>query len=297
MRGRRFKPAGRRGRGAVVVTGATSGIGRAAALRLAHDGWRVFAGVRRQDDGAALAAAAAAIGVAPLLLPLLLDVTDGASVAAAASAVDAALAQRGERLAGLINNAGIAVAGPIEEVPLARLREVLEVNVVGATATTQAFLSQLRRARGRIVNVSSVSGRVAWPFLGPYAASKFALEALSDALRVELGPWGVRVILVEPGPVATPIWGKAEARVNADRAGIGDGSPYAPYVARARAAFQAAARRGIPPEAVAAVIAGALVAPRPRARYPIDSRGVAVALIARLAPDAVRDRLLRLRRA
>ena len=279
------------GRGAVVVTGATSGIGRATALRLAHDGWLVFAGVRRVAAGDTLAAEAGAIGAGAQLRPVRIDVTDETGVAAAASAVGASLAEHGLPLAGLINNAGIAAAGPIEEVPLARLREVLEINVVGAVAATQAFLPLLRRGRGRIVNISSVSGRIASPFLGPYAASKFALEAVSDALRVELAPWGVRVILIEPGPVATPIWGKGEAMVATDRAGIGAESPYAPYLGRVRAAFRDGARRGIPPEEIAEVIARALVAPRPHARYLLSRNRAAVELISRAVPERLRDRL------
>jgi NAD(P)-dependent dehydrogenase (short-subunit alcohol dehydrogenase family) len=188
-----------------------------------------------------------------------------------------------------VNNAGIAVAGPVEEVSLARLRAVLEINVVGAVATTQALLPLLRAGRGRIINVSSVSGRIAAPFLGAYAASKFALEALSDSLRVELAPWGLAVVLVQPGPVATPIWVKGEAMADEDRAGLGADSPYAPYLGRVRAAFRDGAQRGIPPEEVATVIAQALSAPQPRARYPVGRNRALVGLIARLAPDGLRD--------
>jgi NAD(P)-dependent dehydrogenase (short-subunit alcohol dehydrogenase family) len=279
-------------RGAVVVTGASSGIGWATALVLAHEGWLVFAGVRREDHGEALLAAAAALGAGVLLQPIRLDVTNEASIAAATAEIAAELEERGERLVGLVNNAGIAVAGPTEEIPLTRLRTVLEVNVVGAVATTQALLPLLRAGRGRIVNISSVSGRVASPFLGPYAASKFALEALSDALRVELAPWGLKVVLVEPGPVATPIWGKGEAMADEDREGISDSSPYAPYLGRVRMAFREGARRGIPPEVVAGVIVRALSVPRPRARYLVGSNRAAVALVARLAPDGMRDWLI-----
>jgi NAD(P)-dependent dehydrogenase (short-subunit alcohol dehydrogenase family) len=284
-----------RTRGAVVVTGASSGIGWATALVLAHEGWWVFAGIRQGSDGEALLAAAAAIGAGALLQPIRLDVTNEASIAAAAE-IAAKLNVRGDRLVGLVNNAGIAVAGPIEEIPLTRLRAVLEVNVVGAVATTQALLPLLRAGRGRIVNVSSVSGRVASPFLGPYAASKFALEALSDALRVELAPWGLKVVLVEPGPVATPIWGKGEAMADEDSAAVGDSSPYAPYLGRVRAAFRDGAQRGIPPEIVAGVIVRALSVPRPRARYLVGSNRAAVALVTRLAPDGVRDWLIARRR-
>ena len=157
-------------------------------------GWFVFGGVRTVRDLAKLAASAGAVGLGDLVQPILLDVTDSAQIAAAQELVALTLRERGLRLTGLINNAGIAVGGPLEEVPLARLREILAINVIGVVAVTQAFLPLLRAGRGRIINISSVSGRVAAPFLGPYAASKFALEALSDALRVELRPWGVPVM-------------------------------------------------------------------------------------------------------
>lgn len=278
--------------GAALITGASSGIGWATALVLAHGGWLVYAGVRREEDGAALAAAAAGIGAGALLRPIILDVTDATSVAAVIGVVESELREHRVTLAGLVNNAGIAVAGPVEEVPLARWRTVLDVNVTGAVAMAQACLPLLRAGRGRIVNISSVSGRVASPFLGPYAASKFALEALSDSLRLELAPWGVKVVLVEPGPVATPIWDKGEAMVAADRAHIGDASPYAPWLGQIRAAFRSSARRGIPPEVVAGVIVRALTTPHPQARYPIGSNRAAVALITRFAPDWVRDWLM-----
>lgn len=280
------------GRGAVVVTGASSGIGWATTIVLARRGWPVFAGVRREEDGATLVAAAGAVGVGGLVRPVILDVTDPASVAAAAAAIGEALPGHGGRLTGLVNNAGIAVAGPVEELPIARLREVLEINVIGAVAVAQALLPPLRRGRGRIVNVGSISGRIAPPFLGAYAASKFALAALSDALRVELSPWGLRVILIEPGPVATPIWGKGAAMAEIDRAAIGNYSQYMRYVARARARFGDGQRRGVAPGVVARVIADALATPRPRARYLVARNGMAIAGIARLAPDWLRDWLL-----
>jgi NAD(P)-dependent dehydrogenase (short-subunit alcohol dehydrogenase family) len=280
-------------RGTVVITGASSGIGRATALTLARAGWHVFAGVRREADGAALAADAGAIGVGALVRPLPLDVTDEASITRAVVAVRDELGADGGRLVGLVNNAGIAGAGPIEEVSLGRFREVLAVNVLGVVAVTQAFLPLLRQSRGRIVNVSSVSGRAAPPFLGPYAASKFALEALSDALRVELRPWGIKVIVVEPGPIATPIWEKGETAALADRESRA-GSPYAPYLDRVLGLFRGAAARGFPPERVAATIARALAVPRPRARYLVTRNALGFALFARLAPESLRDGLFAL---
>ena len=274
----------------VLVTGSSSGIGRATALTLARHGLRVFATVRRAEDAEALQVAAGAVGVGNTVRPVLLDVTDPAGIAEAAELVRRELAERGGALVGLVNNAGIVVGGPVEEVPLERLREVLEVNVVGVVAVTQAFLPLLRAGRGRIVNVSSVSGRVAAPFLGAYAASKFALEALSDALRVELRPWGLRMVLVEPGPVATPFWDKGHAEYDERESGEERaGSPYARYAPALRARFRESEAGGLPAEAVAQAIHRALVVPRPRARYLVTRRPLLFALFSRLAPDGVRD--------
>lgn len=281
-----------RGRGAVVITGASSGIGRTTALLLARRGWLVFGGVRTERDAVDLAAAAGAIGLGGLVQPLLLDVTDPEQIRAAVRAVEVGLRARDAGLVGLINNAGIVVAGPIEEVPLARLRAIFATNVIGVVAVTQAFLPLLRAGGGRIINISSVSGRIAPPFLGPYAASKFALEALSDSLRVELRPWGLRVILIEPGPIATPIWGKGEADALADRADLPADSPYAATVPRVRAMIRRAASRGLPAERVAEAILLALTAPHPRARYLLTRHRLIFALFVRLAPDGLRDLLL-----
>jgi NAD(P)-dependent dehydrogenase (short-subunit alcohol dehydrogenase family) len=175
----------------VLITGASSGIGAACAKRLAAAGWRVFAGVRRA-------------GAAPVeTTEVLLDVTDGGAIARAVEEV-------GGRLDGLVNNAGIAVAAPLEYLPLEELRRQLEVNLVGQLAVTQAFLPALRAGGGRIVLIGSIAGTSALPFLGPYAISKFALEALADSLRVELAAEGIRVSIVRPGTIATPIWSKPQ---------------------------------------------------------------------------------------
>lgn len=277
--------------GAVVITGASSGIGLVTALTLARAGWLTFGGVRSTVVAEALSTAAGAIGVGALLRTLLLDVTDAGQIGAAVEVVRRTTALQGIPLLGVINNAGIAVAGPLEEVPLARLQQSWEINALGALAVARAFLPQLRASGGRIVNVSSVSGRVVSPFLGPYAASKFALEAFSDALRVELRPWGVRVILIEPGPIATPIWEKGAALALEDRVADGN-SPYAPFLPRARARLERAAASGRSPEIVAATILSALTARHPRARYLVTRRPLAFALFARLAPDWLRDRAL-----
>src|SRR5918911_1536240 len=185
------------GRGAVVITGTSSGIGRATALRLDAAGFDVLAGVRRQEDGERLRSEAS-----DRLRPLIVDVTDADSIAAAARSV-------GEvELAGLVNNAGQNSSGPIEFLPLDELRSHLEVNLVGQVAVTQAFLPAIRRGRGRIVNITSVGGRIVNPFLGSYHAAKWGLEAITAALRKELRPWGIRVVAIEPGSVDTEIWRK-----------------------------------------------------------------------------------------
>ena len=187
--------------GGVVVTGASTGIGAAIARHLAERGFRVFGTVRRAEDEVALARD----GVTPVRM----DVTDTASIMRARGEVERALGIT--PLIALVNNAGIPAAGPLELFPLDELRRVLEVNLIGVVAVTQAFLPLLKVSRGRIVNISSVAGRGALPFLGPYAASKFGLEAISDSLRRELSPFGVRVIVIEPGSFKTAIWRKVEA--------------------------------------------------------------------------------------
>src|SRR3990167_7866879 len=192
----------------VVITGASTGIGAACAIELHRRGFRVFAGVRKAADGLRLQEQASR-----WLAPLMIDVNDEASIAEAAKTVAGSL--DGGRLVGLVNNAGIMVGGPLETLPPGELRRQLDVNVVGQLAVTQAMLPLLRECRGRIVNVGSFSGRVAVPYSGAYAASKHALEAMTDALRIELRRWGIAVSIIEPGSVKTPIWDKA--RGEADR--------------------------------------------------------------------------------
>jgi NAD(P)-dependent dehydrogenase (short-subunit alcohol dehydrogenase family) len=183
----------------VVVTGTSTGIGRATALHLDRLGYRVFAGVRRAEDAVRLRSEGS-----ERLAPVLLDVTDIGSIEAAAKTVSAEVGERG--LAGLVNNAGIVTGGPLEFVPLDELRRQLEVNTVGPVAVIQHFLPLVRRGRGRVVFVSSIGGRFSQPIVGPYCASKFALEALADALRMEVAPSGIHVSLVEPGAVKTMIF-------------------------------------------------------------------------------------------
>jgi NAD(P)-dependent dehydrogenase (short-subunit alcohol dehydrogenase family) len=267
----------------VLITGASTGIGRATALRLAGSGWTVLAGVRRAKDGDALVAAGGA-----RVVPVTLDVTDAAQIAAAVEQVGA----HGS-LDALVNNAGIGFGGPLELVPIDALRNQLEVNVLGPVALTQALLPALRRAHGRIVFVSSVGGRVAMAFTAPYAASKHAIEAIGDALRVEMRSSNVQVALIEPGSVTTPIWDKGRAQ--------GDGlsvpaeltDQYGHVQAAMSKVLDNTERRGVPPEQVAETIERALTARRMKARYLIGRDAKAMLLAKRLLPDHVFDRVAR----
>jgi NAD(P)-dependent dehydrogenase (short-subunit alcohol dehydrogenase family) len=269
----------------VLVTGASTGIGRATALRLDAAGWKVFAGVRRDEDGEALRVDSSA-----RLAPVILDVTDADQIAAAAERI---AGESGGGLNGLVNNAGVAVPGPLETVPLEDLRHQLEVNLVAYVAVTQALLEQIRRAQGRVVFLSSIGGRIAFPFGGPYHASKFATEAIGDVFRQELRPWGLKVSIVEPGSIDTPIWGRGQDKA----AEIEAKSPrtdllYGNAIERFRKLIQDTAERGIPPEKVAKAIAHALESPRPKSRYLVGLDARVQARLKPLIPTALFDRIV-----
>jgi len=246
----------------VVITGTSTGIGWGATKVLIGAGFRVFGSVRKTADAERLAAQFGANFV-----PLLFDVTDESAIKAAAGQVRTALA--GETLAGLVNNAGVAVAGPLLNLPIADFRRQLEINVIGVVSVTQAFAPllgidrELKGARGRIVNISSVGGQVASPFVGPYSASKFAIEGLSESLRRELLPFGIDVIIVAPGAVATPIWSKAE---QVDITPYLN-TPYAEPLKRLRGYMLALGEKGLPPERLGEAVLRALTAARPKVRY------------------------------
>jgi NAD(P)-dependent dehydrogenase (short-subunit alcohol dehydrogenase family) len=271
----------------VVITGASTGIGAACALELDRREFRVFAGVRKAADGLQLQEQASR-----WLAPLMIDVTDGESIAEAAKTVAAALS--GGSLAGLVNNAGIVVGGPLETLPLDEFRRQMEVNVVGQLAVTQALLPLLRAGRGRIVNVGSFNGRVAVPYTGAYAASKHALEAMTDALRVELRRWGISVSILEPGSVKTPIWSKVRSEVQRD---IDVMTPetevlYGEDMRAMHVASLRLAETGMPVQRVVEAVVHALTARRPRTRYPLGFQTRLAFIAFRFLPARVRDWLI-----
>lgn len=271
----------------ILVTGASKGIGQATALHLVQGGFHVFAGVRKPEDGAALQAQAGAN-----LTPVILDITVSDQIAATAQVIGATVGPAG--LYGLVNNAGMAVPAPLECVPLDELRRQLEINVVGQVAVTQALLPLLRQAKGRIVNVSSIGGRLASPLMGPYNMSKFAVEAMTDVLRQELQGEGIAVVAIQPGAVATPIWDTATA--TADQL-IGAMPPallerYSKMIEGLRKFAANGAKNGAPPQLVAAAIAQALTAVRPRTRYVVGRDAQFAARFVAPLPDRWRDRLM-----
>lgn len=273
---------------AVLITGASTGIGEACALEMDRRGWRVFAGVRSESDGTRVEGQGS-----ERLKHVILDVTDAESISAAKVQIGNALGDDG--LAGLVNNAGIAVPGPLELLPIEDLRHQLEVNVIGQVAVTQAFLPLLRRVAGRIVNMSSISGKVSTPYLGAYTASKFALETISDALRTELRNWHISVSLVEPASVVTPIWGKARAAfdefaidVPADVVDV-----YEKDIEAMRRFSDHCERTGMPVKCVVDKVVHALCARRPKTRYPVGAQTRLAFTVFKFLPDRTRDWLVR----
>jgi NAD(P)-dependent dehydrogenase (short-subunit alcohol dehydrogenase family) len=271
---------------AVVITGASTGIGWSAAKVLIEHGFRVFGSVRKMTDVDRLS-----VEFGDRFVPLLFDVTDEIAVNAAAADVRVRLA--GERLGGLVNNAGIAVAGPLLELPIEQVRHQIDVNLIGVVITSKAFApligtdSQLCGKPGRIVNISSVSGRNAVPFLAPYVASKFALEGLSDSLRRELMPFGIDVILIGPGAVATQIWNKAEEIDITPYLN----TPYGTALQRLRSHMLSIGKRGLPPEKIGEAVLHALTAAKPRVRYTISPQPVQD-WIGRTLPKRMVDRMI-----
>ena len=268
----------------VLVTGAARGIGRSIVEHLAAGGWDVIAGVRTAEDAAAVTKADP-----QRISSVILDVTDAGHIAALSESLP-------EHLDAIVNNAGIAVGGPIETVDPDDWRKQLDVNVIGQLAVTQAVLPRLRESRGRVVFISSLNGKVTFPMLGAYCASKFALEAAADALRMELKPWGIPVVLVEPAQTDTDMWRTADAVVKEMEAAL---TPehralYAKHIAGMKKFIPFSQRMAVPTEKVSAVVEEALTARRPRARYVVGiGPKVQLALISNL-PTRARDRVLRM---
>jgi NAD(P)-dependent dehydrogenase (short-subunit alcohol dehydrogenase family) len=265
----------------VLITGASRGIGRATSLRLTRAGWDVYATVRRTEDGEDLRAEAG-----ERLHPLELDVASEDQIAALPP-------QLPERLDAIVNNAGIVVSGPLESLSYEELREQFDVNVSGAVALTNLVLPKLRASRGRIVFLSSLSGRVSTPMTGAYNASKFAIEAIADAWRLELRPWGIAVVLIEPAMTDTDLWRKApetlqtgEAEMSAEHREL-----YAAHLDGMRKTIPKIQKMAKPVEGVTAAIETALTAPKPKARYVIGTEVKVQAALARLTPSPLMDRL------
>lgn len=270
----------------VVVTGASSGIGWGAAKVLTRAGFRVFGSVRRQADAERLKKE-----LGDKFVPLLFDVTDETGVKRAAEEVRAALG--GETLAGLVNNAGVAVAGPLLHLAPEEYRQQFEVNIIGVIIATQAFAPflgvdrDLKGPPGRIVNISSVGGRSATPFMSPYNASKFALEGLSESLRREMMLFGIDVIVIAPGAVATEIWRKAE---EADYSRYAN-TPFAPMIERVRDYMLTRGPKGLKPERLGRTILKALTARKPKVRYTVTPDPVQNFLV-NVLPKRMVDRMI-----
>ena len=271
----------------VVITGASTGIGAACALACIGRGMTVFAGVRTQEADEALRRQGG-----KRLIPIRLDVTDADSIRQAERVVRETVGLTG--LSGLVNNAGIAVGSPLEVVPIEALRRQLEVNVIGQVMVTQAFLPLLRLARGRIVNMGSIAGRGTIPVMGPYSASKHALEALTDALRLELQPWGLHVSIVEPGAIATPIWEKSAKTGNEIAASAGPAAValYADLISRVKDRVAQAANGAISADVVAQAVLHALTAAKPKTRYLVGSDAKIRAVMLKWLPDRMQDWIL-----
>lgn len=252
-------------RSTVLISGASTGIGQCCALRLAQSGFQVFAGYRQPEAQKTLSA------LHPAIHPIQLDITSKQSIASAFDQIQESL--QGKSFQGLINNAGIVIGGPLESISPERWREQLEVNLIGHIAVTQAFLPLLRESKGRIVNMGSVAGIQALPFVSPYSVSKFGLGVISDALRVELRPWGIQVALIEPGSIQTPIWEKSRLTLETEL----ENWPaelktlYGSAMRQVKEASLRSGEKGISPTEVANAVLHALTAGCPKARYPIGN--------------------------
>ncbi len=267
----------------ILITGASTGIGEACALRMASRGWRVFAGVRREHDGEALRAKSSSI------VPILLDVTNQDRISDAVARVGEIVGVDG--LQAVLNNAGVAMGGPLECLPMQDLRAMFDVNVFGPVAMTQAFVPILRASRGRLLFTGSNSGFWCEPYMAMYGATKHALEAICDSLRVELAPWGINVVLIEPGMIKTPIWDKArEAHDRAPQTISAEGLKlYEKPIAALRPAIDLGQKLAADPDRVARAVQHALESRRPRTRYRVGIDSRLQYRLRTVLPDCLRD--------
>jgi NAD(P)-dependent dehydrogenase (short-subunit alcohol dehydrogenase family) len=272
--------------GAVVVTGASTGIGRATALLLDGVGYRVFAGVRKEADARELSQDGS-----DRLTPVTIDVTDADHIEAARQQVAEAVGDQG--VVGLVNNAGVGGGGPIEFMPLDELRRTLEVNLIGQVAVTQAFIQLLRRRKGTIVFIASIGGRVASPFMSPYNTSKFAIEALGESLRHELRPWEIDVAVVEPGSIDTEIWSKGNEQIRERVEELPEDARrlYGSQLTRFGEVINETANRGISPDKVAEVIHKAIASEKPKHRYLVGTDAKIGARLKGTLPDRTFSKL------
>lgn len=272
----------------ILITGASSGIGEACAIYLDQLGFRVFAAVRKEEDGQRLRFKAS-----DRLVPILLDVTDSASITAAKERINQILGDKG--LHGLVNNAGIANAGPIEFLPLDVIERQFQVNVFGQIQVTQAFIPLLRKAKGRIVNMGSISGLVAKPFAGLYSASKFALEGFNSSLRMEMMPWGIMVSIIEPGGIATPIWEKSVQEANQlmqKSLPAQTEELYGPALRLVEKTVVKLSKEGIPAQEVVIAVADALTSDQPKSRYVVGKAAKTQAFLTRFLPAPIMDQII-----
>jgi len=272
--------------GGVFISGSSSGIGEACALGLDERGYDVFAGVRNEQDGNSLSQRAS-----ERLQPVIVDITNPEQIKTAFEAVRQALGEK--PLVGLINNAGISVGGPLEFVPIDRLRQMLEVNLIGHISVSQLFIPLLRKSQGRIINVGSVAGIFASPLMGPYCASKYAMEAISDVMRRELKPWNIRVSLLEPGIIATKIWRKAsEQAESAIKEAPGELLHlYGPLIERIMKLVADSEKNAQSAQVVVKAVVHALTANRPRTRYRMGPKARPQKVMSWL-PDHIQDRII-----
>jgi NAD(P)-dependent dehydrogenase (short-subunit alcohol dehydrogenase family) len=271
----------------VVITGASRGIGKACTLLLDRLGFKIFAGVRRPEDGEQLKKQSTGN-----VIPVIIDVTDKKSIESAARDIAGMLNDNG--LYGLVNNAGIAVGGPIEFMPMERIREQFEINVFGQVSVIQQFLPLIRRGKGRIINISSKEGIIAMPFIGPYCASKFALEAFSDALRMELKHWDIPVLIIEPGTIATQIIERsiASAEECIKELPRHANELYESCFHSARKAADKILKSAIPVDAAARTVLKALTDKKPKTRYTVGLDAKAIAVMCKILPDGMLDRII-----